>query len=88
MMGANKRCPCRETIPVMVYLAPDLSCTGEARWREFGIDKCIAPLVKALQEAGVNMRGSCCGHGKGPGEITLADHSILTIPNPVGDDKA
>lgn len=65
-------CPCRETIPVMLHVDADLSCTGKEKWREWGIDACIAPVVSALQKAGVNMRGSCCGHGKGPAEIMLS----------------
>lgn len=43
------------------------------------IDKCIADLVEALQTAGINMRGSCCGHGKGPGYISLEDGRMLSI---------
>jgi hypothetical protein len=45
-----------------------------------GIDSCIAPIVAAFQQAGINMRGSCCGHGKAPGHITLADGRELIIP--------
>jgi len=43
------------------------------------IDACIASLVRALQEAGINMRGSCCGHGKKDGWIELQDGRILVI---------
>ena len=43
------------------------------------IDSCIAPIVAALQMAGINMRGSCCGHGKQPGENMLEDGRTLEI---------
>lgn len=47
--------------------------------REWLIDRCIAPIVAALDAAGVYMLGSCCGHGNGPGEITLADGRRLFV---------
>lgn len=55
-------------------------------------DPCIAPLVKALNECpdlpslpskhnpdGIRTLASCCGHGKRPGKITLADRRELFI---------
>lgn len=72
-------CQHGDTVPVMVLLSPDLSHTGRARWKVMPIDKCIAPLVEALQVAGINMRSSCCGHGKANGEIILEDGRILQI---------
>lgn len=49
-----------------------------ARMREDGrthapVDPCIAPIVQALNDAGLPTRASCCGHGKQPGRITLWD---------------
>lgn len=67
---------------VRVKVPAHLSCTGEERWRDFGIDSCIAPIVKALQDGGIDMLASCCGHGKGPGRIDLADGRVLTIAEP------
>lgn len=64
---------------VRVKIPADLSHTQEERWREMGIDRCIAPIVKALQEGGIDMLASCCGHGKGPGRIDLADGRVLRI---------
>lgn len=64
---------------VLVKVPADLSATGTEKWRAFGIDSCIATLVKALQEGGIDMRASCCGHGKGPGRIDLADGRHLLI---------
>lgn len=66
-------CKWGTVVPVRVKVAADLSRTGRARWKHVGIDSCIWRLVQALQEAGVNMRASCCGHGKMPGYIILAD---------------
>jgi hypothetical protein len=71
-------CPCRETLPVRVRIPADLSCTGKAKWKRVPIDKCIAPLVAAFQAFGIDMRGSCCGHG-GDGDIELQDGWILII---------
>jgi hypothetical protein len=67
---------------VRVKIPADLSHTGEARWKDCGIDACIAPLVRALQEGGIDMRASCCGHGKTHGTIDLADGRRLVIQTP------
>ena len=58
-----------------------LSATGEDRWRDWEIDSCIAPIVAALQAAGIDMLASCCGHGQAVGRIDLADGRILRISN-------
>jgi hypothetical protein len=67
-----------ETI-VRVKIPADLSCDGNEKWKDVGIDSCIAPIVSALQNAGIDMRGSCCGHGDGIGNIELADGRVLLI---------
>ena len=64
---------------VNVKIPADLSHTGKSRWKKARIDKCIAPIVKALQEGGIDMRGSCCGHNKRDGDIHLQDGRILII---------
>ena len=64
---------------VNVKIPADLACSGKLYWKEMKIDKCIASIVRALQEGGVDMRGSCCGHGKRNGEIELQDGQILII---------
>lgn len=38
-----------------------------------GMDPCIASIVVALNLAGIKTLNSCCGHGKGPGGVILAD---------------
>lgn len=70
--------PGAETL-VRVKIPADLSFSGEERWKECGIDACIAPIVKALQEGGIDMRGSCCGHGARNGDIELADGRGLLV---------
>lgn len=46
------------------------------------VDNCIAPMVTALNDAGIETIGSCCGHGKITGNIALADDRFLEIyPN-------
>ncbi len=44
-----------------------------------GIDPCIAPLIKALNDAGVETIASCGGHGRRPGNIGLADGRELIV---------
>jgi len=75
----NKSCPCGKTVDVRVHVDADLSCSGKAKWRVMKIDKCIAPLVNALQRSGINMRSSCCGHGKNLGQINLSDERRIKI---------
>ncbi len=64
-----------------LYLKTDASLShhGETYWRDWNIDRCIAPVVKALQDGGIDMFGSCCGHGKGPGRIDLVDGRVIYI---------
>jgi len=47
-----------------------------------GIDKCIQPLIKALNEGGCETIASCCGHGNRPGTIALEDgREIIIMPD-------
>lgn len=43
------------------------------------IDRCISDIVLALNRGGVYTISSCCGHGKGPGDILLADGRKLIL---------
>lgn len=36
-------------------------------------DPCLVPLVKALNDAGMPTVASCCGHGRRPSTVALAD---------------
>lgn len=69
---------CNETKPVNVKIPADLSHTGKAYWKDAKIDACIADIVDALQASGIDMRGSCCGHGNWE-EIFLQDGRVLMI---------
>lgn len=74
-------CKWGTTEKVLVKIPADLSNTGKEEWRKMGIDKCIAPLVRALQKGGIDMNTSCCGHGGNLGDIHLQDGRILLIAN-------
>jgi len=71
---------------VNVLIPGDLSYTGLDRWKLVAVDACIAPIVAALQAGGINMRGSCCGHGERSGEILLADGRVLIMQDGGGWD--
>jgi len=64
---------------VEVVMPADLSHTGMPRKALKGIDSCISGIVKALADAGIVMRSSCCGHGDYDGEIILEDGRKLVI---------
>jgi len=65
--------------PVLVFIPASLSHTGEDRFDIKGIDRCIAPIVRALTNAGIYPIQSCCGHGNGDGRIDLYDGRTLII---------
>ncbi len=74
---------------VRVKIPADVSCTGKVRWKTTPIDACLAGIVGALQTGNVDMRGSCCGHGRGNGGIMLQDGRelvIVTHANPAEAD--
>ena len=64
---------------VKIKIPGDLAHSGMSYWKWTRIDSCIASIVKALQEGGIDMRASCCGHGKKDGEINLQDGRKLII---------
>ena len=45
------------------------------------VDRCLESLVKALNSGGIEIHtvASCCGHGKRPGYVRLADGRELII---------
>lgn len=43
------------------------------------VDRCIAPIVAALNACGMKTRASCCGHGEQPGNIALWDGREIII---------
>lgn len=64
-------CEWGQGVAVDVTIPADLSHTGDCRRKHAVIDRCIAPAVRALDHAGVVMRGSCCGHGDRPAVIVV-----------------
>ena len=72
-------CDDRCSVKVRVKIPADLSSTGRTKWKRTYIDRCIAPLVEALQRGGIDMRGCCCGHGKADGWIELADGRVMVL---------
>jgi len=70
---------CNETVEVMVVVPAGLSHTCEAYYKHAKIDKCISEIVRALNRSDVLTSGSCCGHGKRPGEIILQDGRTIFI---------
>ena len=46
------------------------------------VDLCVSHLVAALNAGGVETTASCCGHGKMPGSVLLADgRELLILPS-------
>jgi len=66
-------CKYGDEIILLVPIPAELSYTGEFRWAEKGIDRCIAPFIQALNSAGIYTANCCCGHGKEMGHILLHD---------------
>jgi hypothetical protein len=72
---------------VLVIIPADLSYTHADRRSYVKIDSCIAPIVRALARAGIRTRGSCCGHNKCDGYITLQDGRELIIKTEAMHEK-
>ena len=66
-------------VVLFVPIPASLSYTGEFRWDWKGVDECIAPIVNALNMAGIYTSSSCCGHGKQCGIISLHDGRLIEI---------
>lgn len=66
-------------ILLFVPIPANLSYTGAFRWDWKGVDTCIAPIVEALNKAGILTSSSCCGHGKSNGVISLHDGRLIEI---------
>jgi hypothetical protein len=72
-------CDWGDTVLLDLEIPSSLSHTGEAYTKAVAIDRCIAPLVKALNDAGQKTVSCCCGHGKDTGRIDMADGRVLWI---------
>lgn len=44
-----------------------------------GVDPCIASLVQAFNDAGIQTIASCCGHGHQPASIVLEDFREIRV---------
>lgn len=74
-------CEWGDNISLKVPIMPEVSHTGQFRWDIKSIDRCLAPYVQALNDAGLFTGGCCCGHGQ-PGQdkyIGLHDGTVLTF---------
>lgn len=72
-------CKHGDEVLLEVLMPADLSYTGKSRWAVKGIDACLVPLIKALNNAGIYTANSCCGHNKEDGFILLHDRTELII---------
>jgi hypothetical protein len=72
-------CEWGNDVILLVPIPAELSHTEQFRWDYKGVDSCIAPIIQALNDAGIYTSQSCCGHGKGDGRIDLHDGRILVI---------
>ena len=72
-------CKWGTTVTLPLVIPARLSHTGKARFDLKDVDACIAPIVKAFNDTGVQTIASCCGHGKQPGTIALADGREVRI---------
>lgn len=77
-------CQSGDTTTLLVKVAAHLAFEGVDSWKEKPVDRCIASIVSALQSGGIDMLGSCCGHGESLGEILLFDGRTLLITTPKG----
>ena len=72
---------------IELTIVKEYSYTGKRRMKMVYIDKCIAPLIKALKEGGMITTYSCCGHGKQCGIIVFEDESYLILRDNYQIDK-
>lgn len=74
-------CEWGNNIVLLVPIPANLSYTDKFRWDYKGVDSCIAPIVQALNDAGIYTANSCCGHGEIDGSILLHDGREIVIKN-------
>jgi hypothetical protein len=72
-------CEHGDTVPVEVKVVAGVSHSGRDEWKVKPIDRCLSDLVRALQDGGIDMLGSCCGHGERQAQIVLADGRRLFV---------
>jgi hypothetical protein len=72
-------CEWGTNIKLRVPISAKLNHTEKMRRAIKDIDACIAPIVNALNKAGILTASCCCGHGKEYGHIWLHDNRVLII---------
>lgn len=72
-------CEHGDVIEMEVFIPAHRAAEGRDMMKVRGIDRCIAPLVGALNSVGMTTIASCCGHGKSRGSIALADGREVVI---------
>jgi len=73
-------CSWGDDVRVRVCMPARLSHTGRARWTVKPVDRCLAPLIRALNRLGALTANACCGHGEATGWIELHDGTTITLP--------
>lgn len=71
-------CKHGDTVRVDVLVSPP-NRHNTPYWKPVGVDRCLAGLIRALNDGGVETVAHCCGHGKRPGDTILADGRYLVI---------
>ena len=67
-------CEWGDMVEMRLPISARKSHTGKRRMKDnVGIDRCLAPLIKLLNENGFETEECCCGHGAGYGYIGFAD---------------
>jgi hypothetical protein len=72
-------CKWGNTVNLNVPIPAQDSHTSEFRWASKPIDRCIAPIVQALNDSGIYTRSCCCGHGEQDGTILLHDGRVIRV---------
>jgi len=72
-------CEWKDKVRLLVPIPANRSCDRQFGWKYKTIDKCIAPIIKALNDGGIYTDGCCCGHGKYDGSILLHDGRTIKI---------
>lgn len=65
---------CQWGTDAIVTLAHPMEVSGRT---EITVDACLAPLVQALNDAGVHTLGCCCGHGHAAGSILYEQNGTV-----------
>lgn len=74
----DEMCKHGTTVDIWITLIPNKRY-GEPHKKLCKIDACISTIVSALENGGIVMENSCCGHGETDGTIFLKDGRTLVI---------